>query len=488
MTNWKEKRLVKTVFAKYRFVLLAALMLSAAAGTPACAQQTQPPAAAEDVTSLYPAHVHEFAVKDASLKTAIDTLMRKSGLKIVIDPGIERSITLYLNDIAPKDILHILADANDLAYAEDNGIIRIMTPEKFTEEFGHPFGEKIKTKMVPLLHAKLSDVMDVLEQMKSKNGKVIFNDDTSTFILIDEPEKLNNMITYIKKVDIPIETTTFTPKYITAATLAEQIKPLLTLNIGKLSTEDHTVTVTDTLLKLNDYKELVAKLDQPEKDVRIKAKIIQIVLNDEHQKGVDWGAIVSGFQQTSFLGMKNAIEGKNRKISWGTVSKDDYKVLLEALDTVGDISEVDNVELTSPLRKKEELDVQPFEVISLVPEEKAYVDRNGNKEEFKLYLTPKSYKDNVIDMSVVPEVFSLEEQPADVPVEDGSTIVIGGLFKTVTVETERKIPLLSDIPLIRDVPFEDIPILGFPFRNAKRHERMTEIIIFLSAETVASQN
>ena len=38
------------------------------------------------------------------------------------------------------------------------------------------------------------------------------------------------------------------------------------------------------------------------------------------------------------------------------------------------------------------------------------------------------------------------------------------------------------------VPFHNIPVLGFAFRNSKRRERLTEIIIFLSAETINIEN
>ena len=440
--------------------------------------------AQEDRTDLYPKRVFEYKVKDMPIQEAVEVLMSKSGLNIIVDYDIDTKVNLFLNDMMPKDIVRILVDNYGLAYIDEQGEIRILTREKYRSIKGFNYGQRIKTKMIPLLHADVDDVSEVLEQMRSQNGKVIFNQDTSTFILIDAPDKIENMISYIKKVDVPIETREYTLKYITSNQIADRIKAMLTVNVGKMKTKRTSFVVTDTLLKLAEIKKLVDEVDQAEKEIRIQAKIIQIVLNDEHVQGVDWEAIVSGFQETEFLGLKNAIEGKNKKISWGSVSDEDYKVLLEALDTVGEISDVHEQEFMGFKNNKYELTVRPLEIISLIPEEKAYVDRNGSKTDVAFDITPLGYKEDTINVLIQPEVLSLKEESSEVAVEDGSTVVIGGLFKEVTVETERRIPLLSDIPLIRNVPFQDIPILGFPFRNSKRRERLTEVIIFLSVETI----
>ena len=118
---------------------------------------------------------------------------------------------------------------------------------------------------------------------------------------------------------------------------------------------------------------------------------------------------------------------------------------------------------------------------------KKAVDVSHKDEDFKLFLTPRVDDKGVIDLYIEPEVFSLAEKSTSVISESGSTIIIGGLFKDIMIQVERKFPLLSDIPIIRDVPLGDLPILGVPFRGQKNKERKTEIIIFITPNIIENE-
>ena len=65
----------------------------------------------------------------------------------------------------------------------------------------------------------------------------------------------------------------------------------------------------------------------------------------------------------------------------------------------------------------------------------------------------------------------VEQQNKEMKVKKGETVVVGGMFKDITVKSIKKIPFLSEIPL-----------LGFAFRMHKEQLRNTEIIIFLTTE------
>ena len=66
---------------------------------------------------------------------------------------------------------------------------------------------------------------------------------------------------------------------------------------------------------------------------------VQIVLNDEHREGVDWEAIVSDFHSLPLKKEDNPVwADKKYHLHAGTVSNEDYAVLLDALDTVGKVT------------------------------------------------------------------------------------------------------------------------------------------------------
>lgn len=60
-----------------------------------------------------------------------------------------------------------------------------------------------------------------------------------------------------------------------------------------------------------------------------------------------------------------------------------------------------------------------------------------------------------------------------VAVERGQTVVVGGLVQDSLVETERKVPLLGDIP-----------VLGWLFRRTVRNKAKTELLVFLTPQVV----
>lgn len=438
----------------------------------------------DEMQAIHGLKIEILEAKGEDIVDVLHELSEKGKLNIVTGPYVTGKVTIFLQEVYAKDALRIILDSNDLAYNEENGIIRVMTKDSFRERYGYKYEEKVRTKMIPLLHADSAEILPVLNEMKSPAGRIIYNSQTQTFVLIDAPEQLAAMDTYVKKVDVPIDRMIVEIHHRAPEEIADAVRPMLNENKGsiEISPEEKTLTIIDTRTKLQEVKKLITKLDQPERKILLEVRTVQIILNDEHTKGVDWEAIVSDFKSLAFLGLKNAIEGRNGAISLGTVSSEDYKVLLEALETVGYISEIDD---QREVKSKDETAVVPVNGLDAVnfSDDKSNQETKDREEDMRFYLKPVRQQDGKVTVHIKPEVFSLAEKAIEMEVEDGSTIVIGGIFKDVTVETERRIPLISDIPLIRDVPFEEIPFLGFAFRNSKKDERKTEIIVFVTTST-----
>jgi type IV pilus assembly protein PilQ len=59
-------------------------------------------------------------------------------------------------------------------------------------------------------------------------------------------------------------------------------------------------------------------------------------------------------------------------------------------------------------------------------------------------------------------------------VENGGTVVIGGIFTLDEIENEAKVPLLGDIP-----------VMGNLFKNRQRSSKKTEMLVFITPKMVA---
>jgi len=217
-------------------------------------------------------------------------------------------------------------------------------------------------------------------------------------------------------------------------------------------------------------------------EITLEANVVQIILNDEHRGGVDWGAIVSDFH-TAPLKKANDPNWNDKKyrLSFGTVSQDDYAVLLDALDTVGKMSQFPQA---------------PIKVISGTP-----ASINFEKQNIHVDLLLSRLKSGDLSLSIDPhlavaamEIWDGEKIPTSVLLQaetkmlitDNTTIVIGGLMKEEEITRKRKFRLLGDIPLLGKIPLlGDIPIVGLVFRKQGHLMQRTETVIFLTVGTNA---
>jgi len=61
-------------------------------------------------------------------------------------------------------------------------------------------------------------------------------------------------------------------------------------------------------------------------------------------------------------------------------------------------------------------------------------------------------------------------------VENGGTVVIGGIFELTETEDEAKVPLLGDLPAV-----------GFLFKNKSRSANKQEMLVFITPKMIADR-
>ncbi|HSW26046.1 MAG TPA: type IV pilus secretin PilQ, partial [Burkholderiaceae bacterium] len=61
-------------------------------------------------------------------------------------------------------------------------------------------------------------------------------------------------------------------------------------------------------------------------------------------------------------------------------------------------------------------------------------------------------------------------------VENGGTVVIGGIFTQTERDETNKVPLLGDVP-----------VLGYLFKNTQRTSNKTELLVFLTPKIVTDR-
>lgn len=447
----------------------------------------------------------------------IEFLAYKGGLKnIVIGKGVSGLTTkLKFDNVTVGDALEVVLSVNNLAYVVKGGIITIMTDTEYTALHGTSFYDQKKVRVVELKYADPARVATMLGVMKSAIGTVVSDPVTGTLILIDTPAKIAEMMTVVEKADIntvsrvlPTETRTYVLEYAEVDDVQTAVEAVLTQDIGSLNVDERTksLVVTDLPHSLAKVEQLIDVFDAKPPQVFIEAKIVAVTLTDAFSLGVDWEYVLDGLDPRFSLNAASpfAMPGTSdgMKLTYKTIAGDgDLGMVLEALQSVGETKV-----LASPHIAVTDGEEAVFKVVT----EQPYVelkyeggdpddDDNITGRTYKfvevgvmLQVTPRINAQGFISMDIRPEVSDIDgfyDEGEDrggtpivtksyaettVTVKDGVTIIIAGMIEERKSETENRVPLLGQIPL-----------LGMLFRNESVEKSNTERIVFLTPRVVS---
>ena len=444
-------------------------------------------------------------LKQMDILAVLKFVAEQSDLNIVPGKNVGGRVTLSLKAVTIQDALDIIALNHELAYVVQNGVIHVMTEADYQRLFGSSFADQRQVKTLYLQYADVTNVATVLGSIKSAVGRVVADGQTRTVVLIDVPEKLQQMVAAVESMDraTQLETQIFELKYGKAVDIKAEVEKALTPKLGavRVDKRTNTLAVTDLLPHLQEIRRIINAFDRKTREVIIEAKIIEVRLADRFQMGVDWEVLLKNAKD---LDLKHTFPitpplSSFGKITVGTLDKDKFKVVLEFLQTVGktnilstpQIAVVENEEAKILVGTREAFvtsAVTQTAQAATTAEQITFVDVG-----LQLRVTPIINAEGFVTMKIKPEVSSVnrfletasknqipivETSTAEttVMVKDGITIVIAGLMKDETVNATKKVPILGDIP-----------ILGAAFRSKDERVAKTELIFFLTPSLISGQ-
>ncbi len=348
-------------------------------------------------------------------------------------------------------------------------------------------------KIVKLSFASLQQTAAMLTEIKSPEGKVAVNEEAHSLVLMDGPDRIRMMEALIAQIDIQILTAEIPLKFSRADEVLDRVRPMLTRSVGIITADmiANTIKVTDSPAVVDKVRRAVEALDPRGRKVILEAKLVHVVLDDQHLDGVDWSGIVADHQHFRLGGQYLFLGGKEKTLSLGTIEAVDFVPLIEALDTVGVVKEYPVVDVPVMSDSDVWLKVQfnePDLALEVVGDNDIPVV-TGTAIEF--FIKPRVDTDGTLktmiyerDSSGVAEVqgaaggsiFSRKARYASVRSIDGGAIVIGGIVATEQVLTRRKVPLMGDIPL-----------LGLAFRYHNSSLRREEFVVFLTPKIIVPE-
>lgn len=433
--------------------------------------------------------------QDIEVRRVLQLLADFTEINMVTADTVQGNITLRLKDVPWDQALDIILKTKNLDKRRNGNVIWIAPVTeliKSEEEEAKAIAQSVKlaplqTEYIQLSYAKAVDIEKLITDGKnSSNGSNGSNRSSGSG----------------------------------ADPLGDSVGSLLSPR-GTISTDPrtNTIIVNDTSVKIDQIRKMVDLLDIPVKQVMVEARIVRASTEFSKEMGVKWGILSQGINQNSDLlvgGSDQTLwdlktpddEGKYTierpqnlnvdlgvtnaagKIAFGLISLSDFMLDLELsalqADGYGEVISTPKV-LTA--------DKQKATVESGV--EVPYQSSEGGganavaKTEFKdivlrLDVTPSITPDGKVQMQldikndsiagVTPQgEFYLNKNMlnTNVLVDNGETVVLGGIFEQTTANQQTKVPFLGDLPYI-----------GRLFRKDIKSDNKRELLIFVTPRIV----
>ncbi|MFA5187658.1 MAG: secretin N-terminal domain-containing protein [Patescibacteria group bacterium] len=414
--------------------------------------------------------------QDASLKTILKVFSEQSGLNFIASQNVQdRTVTLYLVDVPLQEALNKIMSANNLTYELDTGSNIFVV-----KEWGQPAVETI-TKVFFLKYArikgsKLQQAIDDASTAGAAGGTTSGGGSTSTSSGGGEEE---------------------------GGTLEDSIKAILTSS-GKVvsDTRTNSLVITDIPSQFSVIEKIVEILDTQTPQVMIEVEMLDVDKTTIDEMGTDMSgqilSITGSSTQSKFPSfLATGTNPAASAFTYGTLSADVFTATFELLTTDTKTKFLARPRILTLSNESAEIKITTNEAIgqnTVISSSQSTSETTLEAERVEtgvaLKVTPQvDANTGYVTMFVQPTVSvaktgatfagttykdpETRTSVGTLRVKDGETIVVGGLIRQTEETTLKRMPFLSDIPLV-----------GALFRHKDKNVADRELIVFITPHIV----
>jgi type IV pilus secretin PilQ/predicted competence protein len=176
---------------------------------PTTAPAQNAPSAAVAAGGKYSGEPISVNLKDVDLRDFFRLIHEISGLNVVVDPSVKGSLTIVLDDVPWDQALDIVLHNNDLTKQLDGNVLRIASKETVKREAeenrdlakAQAEAADVVTTTRVLSYAKATGIAATLKKFLSSRGDIIADDRSNTLIIRDIPSTLPVMDNLLRQLD-----------------------------------------------------------------------------------------------------------------------------------------------------------------------------------------------------------------------------------------------------------------------------------------------
>lgn len=406
--------------------------------------------------------------QNVDVRTVLQIIAKESGMNIVASDSVQGKMTLSLKDVPWDQALDLVLTARGLDMRKQGNIINIapreelleqtrkeMTARKDIEELGPLF-----TRSFQLKYKNVEEFKEILK----------LTDTNST------NNNRNNSI-------------------------------LSSRGSALIDPSTNTLIITDNQKVIEKFERLIEELDVAARQVMVEARIVEASDGVSRDLGVkfgvarkgstSWGSSYDNAMTNNTWGSGTVGTGilnpnVNMPVASATagaislvrsMSSGALGLELSALETENLTKTISNPRVLTQDRKEAEIK-QGFQIPYTTRDSDGAVTTEFKDAVMSLKVTPRITPDNKVILDIVinkdqPDdtYVSTEGEPGistkavrtQAMVDDGGTLVVGGIYQEIYGNTIQKVPLLGDIP-----------VLGNLFKSRSRNQSRNELLFFIT--------
>ena len=428
--------------------------------------------------------------QDIEVRAVLQLLADFTGLNLVASDTVSGNITLRLKNVPWDQALDIILKTKGLTMRQTGNVVMIApTPEvaaleKLQLESEQQIEELAPTRseFVQVNYAKASDLAALLKsednQLLSERGNVTFDQRTNTLLVQDTAAKLEDIRKVVGRLDIPVRQVMIESRIVIANNdFARDLGVRFGLSFATGSLNGNQLLLGGTrpgTLGNADYN--AGAFGQSVQTGQPFNPIIESPAGSGNQGLlVDLPAVAPSGAVNFLIGKVGSYllqlelsamqrEGRGEVVSSPRViTSDQHKATIKVGQEIP-YQQSSSSSITNTVAFKEAvlaLEVTP----AITPDERIIMDLKVNKD------NPDYTK--AIDGNPPIDTRSVE---TSVLVDNGETVVLGGVYERTKSSSKEQIPWLGDLP-----------ILGHLFKTTSKTDNNSELLIFVTPKILKSE-
>ena len=420
--------------------------------------------------------------QDIPVRAVLQLIADFTGMNVVVSDSVSGNLTLRLKNVPWDQALDIILKAKGLSKRESGNVMlvapseEIAAQEKIDLEASQAITDlaPIRSVFFTVNFAKVTDLQSLFAttgggegaggaggSLLSSRGSVIIDERTNTLIVKDTDEVIGEVRRILNQLDVPIRQVLISSRIVIAS---DDFSRELGVRFGVTDVSSYGTDGIKTMSGSLDATNTV--INDAVTNLGTTGTPFPVTMPSSlNRLGVNLPAVGAGAGAVAFSVLKggslvdleiSAMQSENKGeviSSPRVVTADRHEAFIEQGVEIPYLS-ASSSGATSVEFKKAVLSIKVTPQIT--PDDRVIMDLTVNK-------------DSVGEVFAgIPSIDTREVQ-TQVLVNNGDTIVLGGIYEQITGNQVNKIPFLGDLPLI-----------GFLFRHTLESDQKAELLIFVT--------